>query len=153
MSEHDGRFRPGRPFRAAYAVALSASLASSWLTTVYVGAGAVELNPTIRLLIGTVGFDGMVLARGGVLVGAYWGYLILGAVGMSRRVVLGFAWLGATVHVLDAAHDLRQAVLAGWLPPFDPWSVTLPVVIVAVAGGLLRPRMRHPSASGESVRA
>ncbi|WP_276261500.1 hypothetical protein [Haloglomus litoreum] len=145
MSHHDGGFRPGRPFRAAYAVALSASLASSWLTTVYVGAGAVELNPTIRFLIEAVGFDGMVLARGGVLVGAYWGYLLLGTEGVSRRAVLGFAWLGATVQLLDAVHDLRQAVLAGWFPAVDLWSVTLPVLVVAVAGSVLRPRVRRSS--------
>lgn len=143
MSDHDGGFRAGRPFRAAYAVALSASLASSWLTTVYVGAGAVELNPTVRFLIGAVGFDGMVLARGAVLVGAYWGYLLVGAVGLNRRAVLGFAWLGATVQLLDAVHDLRQAVLAGWFPAVDLWSVTLPVLVVGLVGSILRPRMRR----------
>lgn len=142
MSENAGTgFRPGGPFLAAYTVALVASLVSSWLTTVYVGAGAVELNPVIRWLIGAVGFDGMVLVRGLLLVGAYWGYLTLGVLGMGRGPVLGFAWLGATVHVLDAAHDLREVLVAGWLPAVEIWAVTAPVLVVAALGGLLRPRL------------
>jgi hypothetical protein len=141
-------FRPGRPFRAAYAVALGASLVSSWLTTVYVGAGAVELNPVVRWLIDTLGFGGMVVARGLVLVAAYWGYLALGLLGARRRLVVGFAWLGAAVHVLDAAHDLREAVTAGWLPAIEPLAVTAPVLVAALLGGLLRPRLAGPDAAG-----
>lgn len=139
MSDTQSGFRPDRSFRTAYAVALGACLVTSWLTHVYVGAGATELNPVVRWSLAAVGHPATTLARALVLILAYWCYLGLWLAGASRSLVVGFAWLGAAVHVLDAAHDLRQALLAGVLPPFDPWSVTVPVLLAGLLGGLLHP--------------
>jgi hypothetical protein len=133
-------------FDAAYRTALLGSCVSSWLTFVYVHGGARELNPVTDWIIRTLGFEAMVLVRGGVLVACYWGYAALHRRGLSEELVVAFAWAGAAVNVFDAGHDLREAVLAGYLPAAPVhWAATL-VVGVAVVAWLFHPPSLAPGA-------
>lgn len=127
------------PFAAAYRAALLGSLVSSWLTFVYVQGGARELNPVIDWVIRHLGFEAMVLVRGGVLVGCYWAYVALHRRGLDTPLVVVFAWLGAAVNLFDAAHDLREAVLAGFLPEAPLVRAGLLVLAVAACSWYLHP--------------
>jgi hypothetical protein len=129
-----------QPSGAPYAGALAGGLVSAVLTYQYVGAGAHELNPVMRALIATAGIHAMVVLKVMLLVAAYWAYGWLRSE-LPTRVVSAAAWLGALVHLADAAHDLRVALGAPFTPPVTVADLAL-FAGVAVAGVLLWPRWR-----------
>jgi hypothetical protein len=129
-----------QPSGAPYAGALAGGLVSAVLTYQYVGAGAHELNPVMRALIATAGIHAMVVLKVTLLVAAYWAYGWLRSE-LPTRAVSAAAWLGALVHLADAAHDLRVALGAPFTPPVTAADLAL-FAGVAVAGVLLWPRWR-----------
>lgn len=125
-----------RAFAAAYAVALAANVAVSFLTYVYVGFASVhEANPVTAGIIASLGLEGMVAVRTAVLIGSYWCYAALRARTWSTLVV-SFAWVGAVLQLLNLAADLRVAALAG-LPAAGELLVGLVVVAPALLAGLV----------------
>lgn len=118
---------------AAYLTAVASSLVSTALTYVYVGAGARELNPVMVALIDGLGLWLALLLRTLVIVGCYWGYALLASGGF--RSAVAFAWSGATVHVMDAGHDVHVALAAG--PVGDPGTSIAALLLVCLAVGLL----------------
>lgn len=138
-----------RAFAAAYAATLASVLVSSGLTYLYVGPGVRELNPVIRGLIAWFGPGGMVAARFLVVIAAFRGYHLLR--GHWPDLVVAFAWVGALVHLLDAAHDARVAVAAtavGFVPAGDVGGCLFVLAVGAVAGILLRPPASPTTAGG-----
>jgi len=129
-----------QPSGAPYAGALAGGLVSAVLTYQYVGAGAHELNPVMRALIATAGIHAMVVLKVTLLVAAYWAYGWLRSE-LPTRAGSAAAWLGALVHLADAAHDLRVALGAPFTPPVTAADLAL-FAGVAVAGVLLWPRWR-----------
>jgi hypothetical protein len=125
-------------YAGAYAVTLAGTLVSGWLTYLYVGAGARELNPVIVALVDAVGFEWMVLVKVAVVVVCFRAYSFLARV-TAPGPVLGFAWLAASIHLFDAAHDVGVVLDAGWLPADRLALATLLVVAGLVAGLVLRP--------------
>lgn len=126
-------------FVAAYVVALSGSLAVSLLTYVYVGPGAQgvrEANPVTASIIAAIGLEGMVAVRTAVLIGSYWCYAYFRAWTGWSAVAIGFAWLGATLQVVNLVADLRVAFLAGF-PSTAGLLTGLAVVVPALLAGVL----------------
>lgn len=128
----------GRLFTGAYFLTLVGTLTSGWLTYIYVGAGARELNPVIVALINLVGFEAMVLVRVVVVVVCFHAYSSL-ATSFSPGLILAFAWLGAWVHLLDAAHDIGVVLGSGWFPTGRVGLATLLLVVSIVVGLWFRP--------------
>ncbi|WP_255198784.1 hypothetical protein [Halorarius litoreus] len=125
-------------YTGAYAATLAGTLVSGWLTYIYVGAGARELNPVIVALIALVGFEWMVLVKVAVVVVCFHAYSLL-ATATSTGLVLGFSWLAAWIHLFDAAHDIGVALLAGWIPADRIALATLLILVGLVVGLLFRP--------------
>lgn len=143
------RVDPDRAFAAAYASALAGVLVSSGLTYLYVGPGVRERNPVTAALLAWLGPGGMVAARVLVVVVAFWGYHLLR--GTWRDLPVAFAWVGALVHLLDAAHDVRvvaRATAVGFVPAADVVACLLVVAVSLVAGVLLRPPVSATPAGG-----
>lgn len=131
-----------RAFAAAYAVALAASLAVSWLTYAYVGPtvpAVREGNPVTATVIGTLGPGWMVWLRTAVVVVGYRSYAWVRARTCWSVLPVAFAWVGAGVQLLDLAVDLRVATLAG--PPTLAAMLAASAVVApaALAGIALRP--------------
>lgn len=137
-------------FQVAYAVALCASLCTSWLTHVYVGAGARELNPVTRWLIAGIGLDGTVVVRSLLLIACYHAYGWIDALTGGSVSLAGFGWIGALVNVLDAAHDLGVVLLARQFPASLAPTPTAIVLVMGVVGLLLRPKRRGSTGSPPS---
>lgn len=131
-----------RAFVAAYIVALSGSLAVSLLTYVYVGPGAQgvrEANPVTAAIIASIGLEGMVAVRTAVLIGSYWCYAYLRAWTSWSTVAVGFAWLGATLQIVNLIADLQVAAAAGFPSTTGLLAGLLVVAPALLAGVLFRP--------------
>lgn len=136
---------PGDVIRRLYAGAyLASSLVSGWLTYSYVGAGARELNPIVAMLVETLGAEPMVLVKVVVVVLGFHGYSLLAAK-LSLEGVVGFAWVAALVHVLDALYDVGVALLSGWVPLGGLLVGGVLLVAGAVLGIVFRPAEVAPT--------
>lgn len=142
------RFVPGvdedRAFAWAYAAALGGSLLASWLTVVYLGPGVREANPITAAVIATLGLEGMVAVRTGVLVAGYWGYAHVRAATSWTVLPVAFAWLGALVNLADAVSNLRVATILGPPGPSELVGSLGVLMLALIAGVLLRPPFETP---------
>jgi hypothetical protein len=127
-----GGVTPRRLYAGAYLTTLASALLSGWLTYTYVAVGARELNPVMLALIATLGIEVATLLKVGVVVVCFHGYALLAGY-CSPLVVVGFAWLAAAVHLVDAAFDLGVAVATGWIPLH---SAAVGGTLILAGGGL-----------------
>lgn len=143
------RLDADRAFVAAYATTLAGIAVSGGLTYLYVGPGVRELNPVTGGLIARFGPGGMVAARFLVVVATFWGYHLLR--GYWPALTVAFAWIGALIHLVDAVHDARIALLAA-AAGFDPVGDVAACLVVLAAGTaagiLLRPPASPDSTDG-----
>lgn len=133
-----------RLYAGAYLTTLASALVSGGLTYAYVQAGARELNPVMLALIAAVGIETATLLKIAVVVGCFHGYSLLASY-CSPALVVGFAWLAASIHVADAVFDLGVALLAGWVPVDGAVVGGVLVVAGGVLGLLFRPAEVAPS--------
>lgn len=126
-------------YGGAYCVSLVASLTSASLTYMYVGGGlATERNPVLAAVIQQFGPEVMVLLKVVTVIAAYWAIHWVGESASIESVALGFAWLGATINGVDAAHDVGQVVgvgLQGTKSPTVGFIVLVGGALVGAAAG------------------
>lgn len=126
-------------YAGAYLTALVGGLLSAWLTYTYVGAGARELNPVLRVVIAAIGLEAMVFLKTVVVIVCFRGYSLLAAY-CSPGTMLAFAWTGAMVNAADAVHDTSVALAAGWPPSADVLVGGSLLLVCAALGVVFRPR-------------